>query len=297
VISLAHGVSPMYLTRAKMLIAGVLIAAALTTGVGSRIMSTADAQAPPADPNADSVKKAIDWLKTHPAPDRWEYKFLPIEKTLTIADLQKVLSASDREGWEYCGTQDLVVGERAQDAKRGSTIPHMVFKRRRHIDSDSEAQSSVAAALSHLARQVEESAKKEAAEEEARARWLSVLGQNRKRVQGAGEEMKKESNVERQKAGADRLELEARRRAGVEAVRAEQAAAAAVAERARAEQLEAIIQNLRDEQKALTDRLKELELDRPQGKEKAAQTPGPTQSLSVSLKYVKAAEAITLLEK
>jgi RNA polymerase sigma factor (sigma-70 family) len=123
VLSLARGVTPMYLTRTKLLAAGLVLVGVLTTGVG--VLSRADAQAPP-NKNDDAIRRYYDALRSHEAPrDRWDYKFIPVEKPLTTADLRKVLAGADQEGWNYCGSQELA------DEKTGKILPHMVFKRPR----------------------------------------------------------------------------------------------------------------------------------------------------------------------
>ena len=124
VLSLARGVTPMYLTRTKLLAAGVVLVGVLTTGVG--VLSPADAQAPPDKNYGDALRKYYDALRSHEAPkDRWEYRFIPVEKPLTTADLGKVLAGADQEGWNYCGSQDLA------EERTGKILPHMVFKRPR----------------------------------------------------------------------------------------------------------------------------------------------------------------------
>lgn len=127
VLSLARGASSM--TRTKLIAVGVLLAGALTTGLGARLLSSADAQGPPADPNAQQIRKAVEFLKTHPqpAPDRWEYKFLPMTKAPTTEDLTKILAEVGRDGWEYCGAQNLVTGVEGKPVER----PHLTFKRPR----------------------------------------------------------------------------------------------------------------------------------------------------------------------
>ena len=124
VINLARGVTHMYLTRTKLIVAGIVVAGMLTTGIGSHLMSSAGDQAPnKGEADADRLKKAIDeYLRAtrNKSQDRWEYKFVPTKSALSAADLQKVLSANDREGWEYCGSQDLMAG--------GKSIPHLTFK-------------------------------------------------------------------------------------------------------------------------------------------------------------------------
>ena len=120
--SLAHGVTPMYLTRTKLLAAGLMLVGVLTTSAG--LLSRADAQAPKATGYDEAIRAYYDALRVRPAPkDKWEYKFLPVDRPLTTGELQKVLSGADQEGWSYCGSQDL-----AQE-KTGKVTAHMVFKR------------------------------------------------------------------------------------------------------------------------------------------------------------------------
>lgn len=123
VLSLARGVSPMYLTRTKMLAAGIVVAGLLTTGAG--LLSRADAQPPsPANRYGDAVRAYEEALRVSPdRRDRWEYRFIPMDKPLTTTDLQKVLAGADREGWSYCGSQEL------SNEKSGKVMAHMVFKR------------------------------------------------------------------------------------------------------------------------------------------------------------------------
>ena len=120
VLSLARGVTPMYLTRSKLLAAGLVLVGILTTSVG--VLSKADAQAP-ADPAAD-LKRYYEALRSHQAPkEKWEYRFVPVDRPLTTADMQKILAGADQEGWSYCGSQDLI------HQKTDKATPHMVFKR------------------------------------------------------------------------------------------------------------------------------------------------------------------------
>jgi RNA polymerase sigma factor (sigma-70 family) len=114
VTTLARGVTHMYLTRTKMLVAGVVVAGLLTTGIGSRLMSSAGAQAPnKRDAEAEQIRRALEFIKASQAPhDRWEYKFVAVKSTLDAAELQKMLGNYDREGWEYCGSQNLAVAGR-----------------------------------------------------------------------------------------------------------------------------------------------------------------------------------------
>ena len=127
----------MALMRTKMFIACAMVAGVLTTGIGARIMSSADAQNPKADPSPEQIKNTIEFLQkarhqqqAQPPSDRFEYKFVPIEKPLSAEELRRLVSAFDREGWEYTGAQDLATGN-----KTGSTIPHVVFKKLRQADN------------------------------------------------------------------------------------------------------------------------------------------------------------------
>jgi RNA polymerase sigma factor (sigma-70 family) len=125
VLSLAHGATLMSLNRTKLLAVAVLAAGVLTTGIGARLLSTADAQAPSNhEPDLEQVQKAINFLRATHAKGRWEYKFVEIKKPLRIGDLQKVLAAAELEDWEYCGSQDLASADEMPRA-----IPHLVFKR------------------------------------------------------------------------------------------------------------------------------------------------------------------------
>lgn len=122
VLSLARGVTPMYLMRTKLLAAGLVLAGILTTSAG--VLSKADAQGQPADPYAEAVRQYADALRVAQTPkDKWEYRFVPVDKPLTAAELRLVLSRADGEGWTYCGSQDLI----HQKTDKGT--PHMVFKR------------------------------------------------------------------------------------------------------------------------------------------------------------------------
>src|SRR5207302_7707495 len=142
-----RGVTPVYLTRTKLIAAGVVLAGLLTTGIGANVLSTAGAQGPsPADPNAELLRRYSDAFRTTETPrTRFEYKFLAVEKALTPAQLQEVLSAADREGWGYCGSQDL-----AQE-KTGKVTPHMVFKRLRAGGAAAGERADAAAAAALLA--------------------------------------------------------------------------------------------------------------------------------------------------
>ncbi|HEX3148258.1 MAG TPA: sigma-70 family RNA polymerase sigma factor [Gemmataceae bacterium] len=121
ILSLARGVTHVYLTRTKLLAASVVLVGLLTTGIGAKVLSRADAQQPPRKAEPEPVNRAIDFLRSK----QLEYRFVPVEKPLTTADLQKVLAVADEEGWAYCGSQELV------NEKTGKLMPHMVFKHQR----------------------------------------------------------------------------------------------------------------------------------------------------------------------
>jgi RNA polymerase sigma factor (sigma-70 family) len=131
VLSLARGVTLM--ARTKLIVAGALIAGALTTGLGARVLSTADAQAPPKNPRVPPP--AAD-----PA-DRWEYKFVPMPKALTAGELSRVLGEYGRDRWEYCGAQPLRLGDQAE--------VHLTFKRPRTADRDAAALEQLEAVRLH----------------------------------------------------------------------------------------------------------------------------------------------------
>jgi hypothetical protein len=195
ILSLARGVTPVYLTRTKLLAAGVVLAGLLTTGIGA--LSTAGAQGPtPADPDAAALKKYYDALRAHQAPkDRFEYKFVPVEKPLTTGDLQKVLATGDHEGWSYCGSQEL-----AQE-KTGKVTPHMVFKRPRGgLAADAGGARDAAAALGALAARGETDKDRAALANLFRQRQAAVLAE-----QGAAVAASREAE---QRARAEAVEKE-----------------------------------------------------------------------------------------
>jgi RNA polymerase sigma factor (sigma-70 family) len=139
ILTLAHGVVPMTVTRTKLL-AAVVLAGLLTTSVG--VLSRAGAQAPPGPPAEDAVRQYREALRGRVVPkDRWEYKFIPVDRPLTAADLRQVLAAADQDGWAYCGSQDL-----AQE-RTGKATPHMVFKRPAAGGAAAGARADVAAAV------------------------------------------------------------------------------------------------------------------------------------------------------
>ena len=148
----------MYLTRTKIIAAGIVLAGILTTGIGSSVLSTAGAQGPPTDKSPESVKRAIDFLRANQAPkDRFEYKFIPIDVPLSAEELQKVLTEADRDGWQYCGSQELAVSRR-------QLTPHMVFKRPRAVAAaDTDAHLRYTRALAALSAQNDAAQKENAA--------------------------------------------------------------------------------------------------------------------------------------
>ena len=273
--------------------AGVLMAGALTTGIGSRLVSTADAQPPAAEPSPEAIKKALDYLRSHQAQDRWEYKFVPVDKTLTAADLQKLLTASDREGWEYCGTQDLA------DAKaRNAATPHMVFKRpRAGARASTDAQSATAAGLAALAESLENAKRAEASEKEAKR--LADQERYFRSIYEAQLKAAEDARRQREKNAAEQDRLNADD--------AKKKAAAADTERERkhlqqqhdrAIQPEQEIQELRRDYEALIARLKHLEdLRKATGNRTTETEPAATRSLSLPLQHVNVDDALKAIDK
>ncbi|MBO0701143.1 MAG: sigma-70 family RNA polymerase sigma factor, partial [Zavarzinella sp.] len=275
VLSLARGVTSMSLTRTKLLAVAVLVAGALTTGIGSRVLSTADAQAPPAenrDLKADQIKKALEYLAdATKIRDRWEYKFIPVEKPLTTADLQKVLSTADREGWEYCGSQSLLTDNKKE------AVPHMVFKRPRAGAAAADTSNSAAAAFYEaLTRkaQAENDAQKAEKLEQVRKYYQSVLTAQaqaerdaaKARDQAAAQKAAEADYARAMQSAQQAADRQAKETA-VEQERAKRryademdaAKRALDDERARAKDLEKMIQKLRAEQEDILRRMKELE--------------------------------------
>jgi RNA polymerase sigma factor (sigma-70 family) len=255
VLSLARGVSQMSVTRTKLIVAGVLMAGALTTGLGSRVLSTADAQAPPGhrETEADVIKRALDYLAAQQTQDRWEYKFVPAEKGLTAADLQKLLSAHDRDGWEYCGAQDLAAG--------GRTVAHLTFKRPRHAAADADVRKSAAAALlAELA--ARQDAKGGATQQLKLAEYEKFY-----RAALHDAEAARKAEMDAKKRADDHEVSRAVLEKQLSNLKARMAALAddknnAEIERNRADQVEQMLKKAAAEQEALTARLKELEVDR-----------------------------------
>src|SRR5262245_14755605 len=284
VSSLARGVNPMYLTRTKMLVAGILMAGAISTGIGSRLISTADAQPPASEASPEAIKKALDYLRSKQTQERWEYKFVPVDKPLTTADLQKLLSASDLEGWEYCGTQDLVTGR----AKAGSATPHMVFKRPR-AGASAAAEARTAAGLAALAQQQAEAAEREAMAKELAEKNLYLRAIQDAHRQSAADAERARSEAEHRARSADMLKK-----------KADESAADVARERDRIKELEMLILKYQAEQAALRKRLEELESMRPRS---GASRPSSLEPLRASdalifqLRNTKADDVGKVLEK
>ena len=306
--SLARGVTNMYFTRNKMLLAATVVVGLLTTGIGTRMMSTADAQTPKISEEIEAnlrYQRALDALKAQEAAkDRFEYKFLPMEKLLAPDHLQKVLSSQDREGWEYCGSQDLSVS--------GKPVPHLTFKRARHASSfNPKYQSAMEALLeSVLAGEKEKNAKDDRHKQllEALKAYMEAAAKpdaTRLEMYEKAYKAQVEAALKQQAAAADAAkvaELEMRQRAEAERAKAveaelrakESAAArqnAEQRERVRAEQLAAELQKALAEREALLQKLKEAEKSPKDEKGKGAE------NIVIMLKHVEATNAVKMLEK
>jgi RNA polymerase sigma factor (sigma-70 family) len=224
ILSLARGVTPMHLTRTKLLAAGVVLAGVLTTGVG--VLSRADAQQP-RKADEETLRRYYDALRSHEGQkDRFEYKFIPVENALTPDELRKVLAGADREGWSYCGSQQLA------DEKTGKILPNMVFKRPR---SGAAGLSRTEEGLQALA-EAEKAAMEKAARERdrqaldalERARQQeAAANQARSDAQRARDEAAKALQMvdEKARAEADARAAEMARSKEVEAMRAQYEAA------------------------------------------------------------------------
>jgi RNA polymerase sigma factor (sigma-70 family) len=189
ILSLARGVTHVYLTRTKLLAASVVLVGLLTTGIGANVLSSAGAQAPTPDQSPESVKRAIDFLRAGQTPrDRFEYKFVPVDKPLATSDLQRVLAAADQDGWSYCGAQEL-----AQE-KSGKVMPHMVFKRARTVAALPAGHDETAKGLTELA------ARQAEAEAHAKARQLEALAKERAALEDLAKARERAVAEERAKA-------------------------------------------------------------------------------------------------
>jgi type II secretory pathway component GspD/PulD (secretin) len=278
VLSLARGVTSMSLTRTKLLAIAVLAAGALTTGVGSRLLSTADAQAPPANPEtqADQMNRAIDYLRSIQGMDRWEYKFIPVEKALTTADLQKVLSTADREGWTYLGSQDLVASDKR------AAVPHMVFKRPR-AGARAADESNAAAGLYALAVAQQQKAAQDAAAAEAAALKKAEAQEKANAVSFPDKTL--------------RSAMEAEMAKSIYAERIQTAQAALARERDRSAALERMVNELRSEHEDLVRRLRALEGEKEANRRSALDSGAGMADLVLPLKHADAVTAARALEK
>jgi RNA polymerase sigma factor (sigma-70 family) len=239
VLSLARGVTPMYLTRTKLLAAGLVLVGVLTTGVG--VLSRADAQAAPPKSYADELKKYYDALRSHEAPkDRWEYKFIPVDKLLTTADLRKVLAGADQEGWSYCGSQELA------EEKTGKISQHMVFKRpRAGAVADEDRARRVATELEALGAR-EAAAQRSTALEKERAALLeqlklqdAELAKRKAEADRAIREFERARKLADEQAASDRSTHDAAARAMEEAAKQRAQAEEALRDAAKARDLDA----------------------------------------------------------
>jgi flagellar biosynthesis GTPase FlhF len=230
----------MSLTRTKLL-AAVALAGLLTTSAG--LLSRAGAQAPPGPPPEDAVRQYREALRGRIVPkDRWEYKFIPVDRPLTAADLRQVLAGADQDGWAYCGSQDLA-GERA-----GRVTPHLVFKRPAAGGAAEARADAAAALLAELA--AREAAARDMAVAEGQARRAEAetartRAEERAAAASAAVVRDLEAAVARQQQ-AEQAAKEAARNKAREAERA-------VADKARdreVEQLRALVRQLQAELKA-----------------------------------------------
>jgi type II secretory pathway component GspD/PulD (secretin) len=323
----------MYLTRTKLLAAGLVLVGILTTSVS--VLSKADAQGPPGDANAERVRKYYDALRSHDAVrDRWEYRFIAVEKPLTTGELQTVLGQADRDGWTYCGSQELAA------EKTGKISPHMVFKRLRAGALTGAAAAAslaetvererAAAALAELAAR-EGATDRAAVLERERAALLDLL----KRRDNAIGERKAEADyarrmAEEQEARARDEAVEARRREALlehdralaekarqDAVRArDEANSRAASDKDRQKQVEdmkakyeSIIQALQAELKAKSvtpptkadpgKKTPEPQASAANPFSSTARTPGPDDSITaaVELKHMDGKLAVFMLGK
>lgn len=230
----------MSLTRSKLL-AAVALAGLLTTGAG--VLSRAGAQAPPGPPAEDAVRQYREALRGRVVPqDRWEYKFLPVDRPLTAADLRQVLAGADQDGWAYCGSQDLT------QERTGKVTPHMVFKRPAAGGAAGARADAVAALLAEL--MAREAAARDVAEAEGHVRRAEAENARKK----ADEKAAAESgaivrDVEAAVARQQQAEQAAKEAARLKAREAEREAADKARDREMAE-MRALIEQLRAELKA-----------------------------------------------
>jgi RNA polymerase sigma factor (sigma-70 family) len=315
ILSLARGATQMYLTRTKILIASIIITGVLTTGIGTRALSTAEAQAPPADPSQQDLKRAIDFLRANPSSqDRWEYKFIPLDKPPTATEMKTILSTADHEGWEYCGSQEL-----ASEKRGGGATANLVFKKPRMEKGPANNRASATAALLDLARKQEadrakeeDVARKLAEEVKARnralfERELSARGQAAQAEKAALEAersharaleaalVEKNKLAKEQAVQAEKAKLEARlsRAKNDEADAANKALAE---ERDRAKMLEQQIQKMRMDQEKITKEVDDLRRAREKLAESTA-AGGKEQTVTVPFKNADALLVAAALAK
>jgi RNA polymerase sigma factor (sigma-70 family) len=141
VLELLREVTPMMLSRTKLLAAAVLAAGGLGIGVGAKVMSTAGAQpggegevaAKPAPKKDRDARDGKDKAKSPPAKaglmagaafprERWEYQFDNSPKS--VEELRKLVEKRGRDGWEFAGQVHFPRGGAGADVP-----PQLVFKR------------------------------------------------------------------------------------------------------------------------------------------------------------------------
>jgi RNA polymerase sigma factor (sigma-70 family) len=266
VLSLARGVSVMTVTRTKLLALAVLAASVLTTGIGARLMSTAEAQPPARETDADQVKRALEYLSKQRSRSEWEYKFIPMEKPLRITDLQAVLRTAELEGWEYCGSQDIATAD-----EKPRLVPHLAFKRKR--DERAADQTTAAAVAALMAAQAEKEANRAEAALQLRTREAAL--RNLREAETAKQLYEK------------RLR-DAEAALHQERARAEEALAR---ERARTVQLELKLRDDMTTNDAFLKKLRELEESRP-----AADLRAPAKNLVLPLRHVSAQSVLKVLD-
>jgi RNA polymerase sigma factor (sigma-70 family) len=238
VLSLARGVTVM--ARTKLIVAGVLIAGALTTGLGSRFLSTADAQAPPKTAKAPAAG----------LPDKWEYKFVPMAKTPSAEELSRMLAEFGRDRWEYCGSQTLATGKSAE-------LPHLTFKRPRAADRDL-ADRDEAAALLHFFKAVQ--LKPEAKEQDQYRKALLDAQREYEALLSKSTDSRQQAAAARELARLEAEANEAKARALAEAQEARKLKAAE-ADRAAAEAQAVELRKMALLRQEAQDRIKDLEAE------------------------------------
>jgi RNA polymerase sigma factor (sigma-70 family) len=128
ILQLSLGVMEMNMTRTKLIGAALLVSGLLVVGVGPVLVPWASAQpAPKAAPE-----------KPDPAPTqarplslvKWEYSYIEAPRPLTQRDFESACRNIEPGGWEYCGTQEMILergGDKETDKRRPETV--LVFKR------------------------------------------------------------------------------------------------------------------------------------------------------------------------